>query len=262
VLPNGRRVEPAGTVVPTETLPLNLLLSADQRYLLVTNDGYGDEDNNQYLQVIDTETLNVTRTAVRHFFGLAMTPEGRVFAGNHRNGNDRIESLQLTDGQLMRNDPLSELSDFDYPIGMALSPDAAHLYVLGMLTNSFVSIDTATGETHRASDEIGNYPYAVVLSPDGRRAYVSSWGVNNGNPSDLVPAPLPPIQDTRIERNSVALIDLADPANPRLVRYVRIAPSQHPDNRNIVGFGHPSAMAVICSSSSTRRPSTRSRRSR
>jgi DNA-binding beta-propeller fold protein YncE len=244
VLPNGRRVEPAGTVVSTETLPLNLLLSADGRHLVVTNDGYGDEEDNQYLQVIDTETLSITRTPVRHFFGLAMTPEGRVFAGNHRNGNDRIESLQLADGQLTRNDALTELTGFDYPIGMALSPDARHLYVLGMLTNSFVSIDTTTGETHRTADPVGNYPYGVVLSPDGRRAYVSSWGVNNGNPPDLVPRPLPPVQDKRIERNSVALIDLDDPTNPRLLRYVRIAPSQHPDNRNIVGFGHPSAMAV------------------
>jgi len=59
-----------------------------------------------------------------------------------------------------------------------------------------------------------------------------------------VPVPLPPVEDTRIERNSVALIDLADPTHPRLDRYVRIAPSQRPDNRNIVGTSHPSAMAL------------------
>ena len=62
VLPNGRRIAPAGMQIPTETLPLNVVLTADGRSLLVTNDGYSNEDNEQFVQVIDTQTLAVTKS--------------------------------------------------------------------------------------------------------------------------------------------------------------------------------------------------------
>lgn len=245
VLPNGRLLQPAGRQVGAETLPLTLALTADGKSLIVTNDGYGDDDNRQFLQVIDTETLEVTRTEVPHFMGLAMTPDGsHVYVGNDRSGKDRVESLALADGTLTRGAPLAELDNFDYPSGLALSPDATHVYILGLLSNSFVSVDTATGEQHPADVPVGNYPYGVVISPDGKRAYVTSWGVNNGNPDDLVPEPLPPVETTRPQRSSLAVIDTSDPNSPRLLRYVRVAPSMRPDNISTFGATHPSAMAL------------------
>ena len=48
-------------------------------------------------------------------------------------------------------------------------------------------------------------------------------GLNNGNPHDLVPAPLPPLDPNTEERASVAVIDLSDPGAPHLLRYVPIA---------------------------------------
>jgi DNA-binding beta-propeller fold protein YncE len=247
VLPNGRRVDPAGVQIPTQTLPLNLALTPDGRSLLVTNDGYSDDEHRQFVQVVDTQTLAVTQTEVPHFFGLGVSPGGdRVFVANDTGAEaDRVESLRLMGGVLTRDDmPLAELPKDTFPSGLAVSPDGKQLYALGLRTNRFYAIDTATGAVHEADSQVGNMPYAVVLSADGTRAYVSSWGWNNGNPADLVPAPLPPSQASRPERSSVAVLDLSDAAAPHLLRYVRIAPDLRIDNRTIMGASHPSAMAL------------------
>ena len=78
VLPNGRRVAPAGNQIRTETLPLNLALTPDERHLLITNDGYGDDENRQFLQVLDTATTQMTKTEVPQFMGLAISRSGEV----------------------------------------------------------------------------------------------------------------------------------------------------------------------------------------
>ena len=67
VLPNGRRVQASGVQVPAETLPLNLALIADGRYLLITNDGHSDEEHRQFLQLLDTQTLALSKVEVPQF---------------------------------------------------------------------------------------------------------------------------------------------------------------------------------------------------
>src|SRR5215813_12493345 len=49
LLPNGWTLTPEGAQVPTSDLPLNMVLSNDGRYLLVTTNGNGD----QTINVID-----------------------------------------------------------------------------------------------------------------------------------------------------------------------------------------------------------------
>jgi DNA-binding beta-propeller fold protein YncE len=247
VLPNGRRVQPTGTQIAAETLPLNVALTPDERYLLVTNDGYDDADGNQFLQVVDTHTLAVTKTVVPQFFGLALTPAAdRVFVGSDDDSQpDRIDALQLTNGTLTREAaPLVQLPDATFPSGLAVSPDGAYLYALGMRSNTFYSIDLHTGSVAAASAKVGNLPFELVVSADGRRAYVSSWGINNGNPTDAVPAPLPPLAATRPERSSVAVVDVSNPAAPQLLRYVLIAPTLRINNTTILGGSHPTAMRL------------------
>ena len=57
-----------------------------------------------------------------------------------------------------------------------MSPSGGHLYAFGMRGNDFYSIDLASGAVPAADKAVGNLPYAIVLAPDGTRAYVSSWG--------------------------------------------------------------------------------------
>src|SRR5262249_14198304 len=80
VLPNGRTVEPAGEQVGLDTFPLNLAITPDGKYLLLTNDGWGNEEGERGLQLVDLATRHSTRVEVPHFFGLAIAPTGdRVF---------------------------------------------------------------------------------------------------------------------------------------------------------------------------------------
>ncbi|MBI3784883.1 MAG: bifunctional YncE family protein/alkaline phosphatase family protein, partial [Deltaproteobacteria bacterium] len=248
IMPNGRRIEPAGRQIATETLPLNLALTADGKYLLITNDGYGDERNHQYLQVLDTQTLQLTKTAAEQFYGVAVAPTGdSVFvAGDADAGRDPIQAFHLRDGVLTPDATVATFNDGTLPSGMALGPDGSHLFVAGLAANAFYSVDLATGTVHAADKKIGNLPFSVVVAPNGQRAYVSSWGINNGNPSTgLVPAPLPPLDPNQAESSSVAEIDVSDPDAPKLVRYGRIGrQTVRLDNKAIYGGTHPSAMLL------------------
>ena len=242
VLPNGRTVAPLGAQVSLDTFPLNLAFAKDGNTLLLTNDGWGDEEGERGLQVVDLATRQSTRVEVPHFFGLAVAPGGdRVFVAD--GDSSKIYALRFENGALVREqNPLASIKG--YPTGMAVSPDGSHLYVVGLTDNAFHSIDLATGDAHTADSSVGNFPYTLLLSPDGRRAFVSSWGVNNGTPaSELVP-PLPPLDPNGDTRSSIAQVDLTDPDAPRLLGYTPIARSLSVDSRTIFGGSHPSAMAL------------------
>ncbi len=247
ILPSGRRVTPAGTQVATETMPLNMALTADGNTLVVTNDGYSDDHDELFLQAFDTHTLAVSKIDVQQFYGLAMTPGGEsIFVGSDQNGTpDRIDKLTLHDGRLSKAEtPFLTLPDNTFPSGLALSQDGSHLFALGMRTNSFLSIDLATKTVHQADKQAGNYPYSVLLAKDGKRAFVTSWGINNANPPDFVPAPLPPSDANKTERSALVEIDLTNPDAPVVLRHVPIARSVRVNHRTEHGGSHPSAMAL------------------
>lgn len=243
VLPNGRTVSPAGVQIPLDTFPLNLALTPDQRFLLVTNDGWGNEEGERGLQLVDLTARTSTRVEVPHYFGLAVAPSGdRVFVSD-ADGN-AVHALRFEAGALTREtEPVANLAPA-YPTGLAISPDGSHLYVVGLIDNSFRSIDLASGEMHTADSPVGNFPYTVIISADGSRAFVSSWGLNNANPPfELVP-PLPALDPNSETRSSIGEVDLTNPDAPRLVGYTPIARSLSIDAQTIFGGSHPSAMAL------------------
>lgn len=166
VLPNGRAVAPAGVQVSLDTFPLNLAFAQAGSTLLLTNDGWGDEEGERGLQVVDLATRESTRVEVPHFFGLAVAPAGeRVFVAD--GDTSKISALHFEDGALVREaNPIASINGF--PTGMAVSPDGSHLYIVGLTDNAFRSIDLATGDVHAADTSVGNFPYTVILSPMAR----------------------------------------------------------------------------------------------
>jgi len=257
VLPNGRKVDAAGTQVSVDTFPLNLALSHDESQLIVTNDGFGDDDFERKIQVIDTATESVTtRVPLEHYLGFAMSPDGqRVFVSNGK--ADQIDGLHFDNGQLVADaEPVAMLPEGTYPTGLSVSPDGNYLYVVGLLSNSFTTIDLRTEGTctpeppgpspacQFRANHIGNFPYTVIPSADGQHAFVSSWGLNNNNPTGLIPAPLPPLDPNLPAMSSVAVVNLADPTKPAYQKYVPIGRSQSIDNKTVFGGSHPSAMKL------------------
>jgi len=257
VLPNGRKVDAAGTQVFVDTFPLNLVLSHDESQLIVTNDGFGDDDFERKIQVIDTATASVsTRVPLEHYLGLAMSPDGQhIYVSDGK--DDQVEGLHFEGGQLVADaEAVATLPEGTYPTGLSVSPDGNYLYVIGLLSNSFTTIDLRTEGTCVADppqpatpcqfrvNNIGNFPYTVVTSADGQHAFVSSWGLNNGNPAGLIPPPLPPLDPNLPAMSSIAVVNLTDPTKPTYQKYVPIGRSQSIDNKTVFGGSHPSNMKL------------------
>ncbi len=198
----GWRVTPAGTQTTLADKPYNAVLSPDGGHLLVTNNGVGD----QALQVIDTATGAVTQsihyTAPDALFvGVVYSPDGtHAYASAGDNSLVRTYTV-AADGSLTEGDPIQLATDDGsgttlrpFPAGLAISADGGALYVADDFDNTLSVIDLATGHETRValSDQtctIGpwgdtsnntgcEFPYAVALSHDGSKVYVSDWGQN------------------------------------------------------------------------------------
>ncbi|MBI1816906.1 MAG: bifunctional YncE family protein/alkaline phosphatase family protein [Deltaproteobacteria bacterium] len=242
VLPNGRRVEPMGEQVPIDTFPLNLALTPDEAHVIVTNDGFGNDNFQRNLQVIETASRTVSRVPVPHYLGLALSPDGeQVFVPNGT--LNTVQRLRFEHGELQPPEVVATLADGTFPTGLTVSHDGRYLYVVGLRSNALWTVDLQTGETMHGPD-FGNFPYSVKLAADGQHAFVTSWGLNNGNPSGLIPAPLPPFDPNGFSRSSVIVVDLSNPTQPRLQKSIPIGRSAHIDNRTVFGGSHPTAMTL------------------
>ncbi|HUI26656.1 MAG TPA: bifunctional YncE family protein/alkaline phosphatase family protein [Candidatus Kryptonia bacterium] len=246
VLPNGRQVAAAGDQIEVNTFPVNLVLTPDETRLIVTNDGYGNEDFQREIQVIDTASRSVTRTALptyAGYLGVALSPDAqRVFVPN--GPANEIDSLHFEGGALVADaDAVATLPANTFPTSLAVSPDGRYLYALGFNNNTVTAIDLQTGQQSTTND-VGNFPYSLIVSSDGLHAFVTSWGLNNGNPVGLIPKPLPPLDPNVSAISSVDVLNLADPAKPTFKQYVPVGRSMQIDNVNIFGGSHPTGMAL------------------
>ena len=133
---------------------------------------------------------------------------------------------------------------------LQLTPDGRRLAVLDLAHFRLVMVDTETRQI-LSSVPVGRMPFGLALSPDGRRAYVSNVGMyqyslipgvdlNDAKHTGLdfppfgVPSTaakegatvegkqIPGLGDPNVpESNSVFVIDIRDPAQPRVLAKVR-----------------------------------------
>src|SRR5262245_16942026 len=95
LLPNGWTLTPEGAQIPVSDLPLNMVLSNDGRYLLVTTNGNGD----QTINVIDLQTGQNAQTVSvkKSWLGLAFAPDGKRFfvsGGDDNRSEEHTSELQ------------------------------------------------------------------------------------------------------------------------------------------------------------------------
>src|SRR5262245_42062802 len=192
LLPNGWTLTPEGAQVPVSDLPLNMALSNDGRYLLVTTNGNGD----QTINVIDLRTGQSAQTVMvkKSWLGLAFAPDGKRFVVSGGTDNE-VMVFDFADGKAEQSGKIIRggadyhklndreraearrkgLGEFAFPAGIAAAPDGKRLYVAENLTHKVAVVDL---ETQRVGAKItvGDYPYDCEVSGDGKRVYVSNWG--------------------------------------------------------------------------------------
>ena len=184
LLPNGWKISPAGEHINVGDLPLNMTLSPDGRYLIITNNGYAKPT----LTVVDLVNRYVKASVpVDHaWFGLAWHPDGRRLysSGASQNtvneftwkGNTLTLGPNFVLGRPERQGArFMEIENAGFIGGVAVHPDGKTLYAVHVLGTALSVVDL---ERNRVRDtvELPSEPYTCMVAPDGRTLYVSLWG--------------------------------------------------------------------------------------
>ena len=173
LLPNGWRISPAGRHVQVSDLPLNMILSPDAKYLVVTNNGYSKPT----FSIVDTATLAVTATVPveEAWLGLAWHPDGKRFYSSAENA---VREFMFDNGAVTasRTFPLGPSPvKSAFTGGLSVHPDGRRLFVVRVLAQTLMVVNIETGQVEK-SVSLAAEPYTCLVSPDGRVVYVSLWG--------------------------------------------------------------------------------------
>ena len=186
LLPNGWRIAPAGRHMAIGDLPLNLILSPDGRYLIVSNNGYAKPT----LRVVDLERGVVSQTVALDdaWLGLAWSPDGTKLYSSGAAANS-VHELSWRNGRLQRTGTLplgrSARETVDggrtatvpqsFVGGISVSPDGTRLVAAHVLGEVISLVELQTGVV-RATADVPAEPYTTLFSKDGATVFVSLWG--------------------------------------------------------------------------------------
>ena len=183
LLPNGWRIAPAGKNVMIGDLPLNMVMSPDGRFVVVTNNGW----TKPTLNVFDTaHEMVVGRTMPldNAWLGLAWSTDGtRLYAAGAAENTiyeftwakgALTEAGRIALGQPERRSG-GEFLNAGFVGGLAAGPDGSKLYAVQVFGQALSAIDL---QTRKESKKVSlpAEPYTTVVSPDGRTVFVSLWG--------------------------------------------------------------------------------------
>ena len=210
------------------------------------------------------------------FMGLAFTADRRLLASEGNSG--RIREIALPSGRVERLFHLNQGEWRDsYSGDLAYDPDRRILYAVDQ-ANFRVAVFDARTRKLIASVRTGRLPFKAALSPDRRRLYVTNIGmfeyqpVPGADPNDAArtglpfpafgfpsndalngarrntaagPVDVPGLGDPNSHlANSLCVIDVADPAQPRVVKFIRTG---EPFGPRSLGGSSPSGVAALAS---------------
>ena len=176
LLSNGWRIAPVGKTLPLGTLPLNIVISPDRKYAVITNNGISKPS----LTVVDLAAWSVkSTTPLEHaWLGLVWHPDGsRLYSSG--GGQNNVQEFIYADGTLTRARtfilPAPAKPGETFVGGLSISPDGRTLYAARVFAMTLSAIDVASGTVTRTIP-LPAEPYQCLVSPDGRTVYVSLWG--------------------------------------------------------------------------------------
>ncbi len=185
LLPNHYTLTPAGKQIPVGDLPLNMVISPDDKYLAVTNNGYSE----QFVSIIDIaqqkqiQTLPVTAS----FFGIDFSSDGKKLfvSGGGRNliyifarqGTQFIQtdSISLDTCSFTSVDTCSKKEQFI--MGIKSADHGQIIYAATRTSKELLKISVLNKKIiKRLSFE--HFLYDVIIGPLGKKIYVSIWGAS------------------------------------------------------------------------------------
>src|SRR5580700_5254803 len=272
ILPGGRIISPLGNQYVTGPGPFGLAISASGRTLASANSGPDrfsltvlERDKSgawSVRQLIAPKKRPVEKEGDREkddeawhsvFMGLAFASEHAVYASEGNSG--RVRLVDLATGGAKKTYDLNQDGFADSFTGdLAFDAGRGVVYVLDQANFRMVAIDVRKQHV-LSSVRLGRLPFALVLSPDKRKAYVTNVGMfeyhavpgvdahnlrETGLPFPAFGFPtaesrdgarretgkgavdVPGLGDPNVQQaNSLAVVDLADPAAPRIEAFIR-----------------------------------------
>jgi YVTN family beta-propeller protein len=192
VLPNGRRVTPAGTTIQIGMNPLGIAATPDGKFLITTNDDERETNFLSYqsatnlggysISVIDTSSMAVvsqTNVSGKFFVGLQATGAGpyTVWASGGGDNTVKIFSVSPT-GQITPGSPASITISPTQPSRTGFVSN----YVPGAALNTKDpngNLPPAPSGIDRVHGAQITFPAGSALSPDGKFLYVACNGDNS-----------------------------------------------------------------------------------
>jgi YVTN family beta-propeller protein len=176
LLPNGWKLTPAGDQVGIGELPLNLIITKDEKYALTSNSGTKENS----ISVVDlTAEKEIQRIKVdKTWRGLVFNnDDSKLFASGAN--NNLIYIYNFKSGHLTLNDSISlgkpfpkekiSVTGIDYLNGKNL------LLAVSRLSNSLYVCDASKKKVIKTV-KLGSECYDVKINHAGTYAYVSLWG--------------------------------------------------------------------------------------
>ncbi len=174
-LPNGWQLSPAGKSLPLGDFPLNLAVSANKKWMAVTNNG----QSVQSLQLIDLKTETIADNVIipKSWYGLTFSADGRYLYAS--GGNDNwILQYSISKNKMILKDSIklgAKWPEKISPAGIAIDDAANMLYVVTKENNALYVVDLSTKKIIQQL-QLSAEAYACILSPDKKELYISVWG--------------------------------------------------------------------------------------
>jgi DNA-binding beta-propeller fold protein YncE/phospholipase C len=174
-LPNGWKLSPHGSSIPLGDLPLNVVVSPNQKYILVTNNG----QSIQSLQLIDVASNQVldSKELPKSWYGLKVAADNKtVFVSG---GNDNVIIVfEIQDRQLVEKDKIVLSTDKKAnisPAGIEYDDAKDLLYVVTKENNSLYMIQAKT-KNILAVHKLPAEAFTCLLNKKKDVLYISVWG--------------------------------------------------------------------------------------
>ncbi len=175
VVSTAQLVRPAGDTLQFEGRPVDMVLSPDGRTLYIKD--------NRGIVVVDVVSWKIRQELLfgrggSSMYGMAVSPDGKSVYVTNASSQIRqvtVDAEGNLQGAAAIDLPAPSIGGESYPCGIALSADGKTAYVALSRNNSLAIVDLSQGKVV-AQIGVGVAPFAVKVSRDGRRAYVSNWG--------------------------------------------------------------------------------------